>query len=96
MNKFRFKRYAFSEAELVYLKAVEQKKYSKYDTNVLHVELWNKLGDDFSVDNLEKFAIWYDHPTLLGLWYVNPKHFLLQVCEKIARELKILLQLIME
>lgn len=88
MNVFRFKKYTFTEAEILYLRAVEQKKYGKYDTNALHVELWDKLGDDFSVDNLERFAIWYDHPTLLGLWYLNPKHFLLLVCDKIARELK--------
>jgi len=66
-----FKQLNLSEAEQIWLKAIQEFDYANLDIKFLKVKLWSRLPKDFDHTKIDTRLLRENHLTLVGLWHVS-------------------------
>lgn len=69
---FTFKQLKLSEAEQVWLNAIQEFDYANLDIKSLKVKLWSRLPKDFEHTKIDIRLLRENHLTLVGLWHAVP------------------------
>jgi hypothetical protein len=84
-----FKTLTLTEGERLWLTEVYRRDFDDVDSRSLRIALSDRLPSDFSPKSLqEKYLIYGEHISLLGLWHVDPESRYLKAAETVIRCLR--------
>ncbi len=85
---YKFKQHKLSDSERIWLTELYKNKGNEIDVNVLKVKLWEKLPEDFDPQKIGYHFADNNGLTLIGLWHIDPNNKLLDISDKVMRDLK--------
>lgn len=86
MKDFKFKKHQLSENEKIWLTELLSNNFNKVEAKSVKVKLWDKISNEFDPSKIDYRLVRENRLTLLGLWYIDPRHRLIEMAAKIIDE----------
>lgn len=90
--EYKFKQIKLSNAEKLWLTEILKLNFSNVDVKTLKVKLWKRVPEDFDPMSIDSRLICDNHPTLIGLWHVDPQNPIFSQVSKTIETIRDLIQ----
>jgi len=87
-QEFNFKKHKLSQDEKLWLKELYNNDFNKIELRELRVKLNKKISSDFKPTEVDTRLVNFGRLTLLGLWYVDPENYLIQMTDLVIKKIQ--------